>query len=335
MHNNFLRNNIIKNYNNNFLFSIFIIFVPLLFTFTIDLIFQERINEINKPLNRVNIIFEEKIIDKKTIKFNSEIDKPIIYNSFYSKFDEIISNYKKDLLRKKHSQKDNFLSNVNYLINNIKDDKKRNFIKKILPSISNYNKIILAERRQLIQIRDYLNVHKTLLKKDQQFLENLANKYSVSIKNTHKIDIIDNLMSNVDIIPNSIVLAQAANESGWGASRFAKDYNAFFGQYTYDSNLGVVPAERPIGKKHLIKYFSSIDESVQSYFYNINTHHAYKEFRELRKKLRQEGLSLDIKLLLSKLDSYAEDKNYIKSINSIISKNKLQKLDNIDYFMSL
>ena len=335
MHNNFLRNNIIKNYNNNFLFSIFIIFLSLLFTFTIDLIFQERINEINKPLNRVNIIFEEKIIDKKTIKFNSEIDKPIIYNSFYSKFDEIISNYKKDLLRKKHSQKDNFLSNVNYLINNIKDDKKRNFIKKILPSISNYNKIILAERRQLIQIRDYLNVHKTLLKKDQQFLENLANKYSVSIKNTHKIDIIDNLMSNVDIIPNSIVLAQAANESGWGASRFAKDYNAFFGQYTYDSNLGVVPAERPIGKKHLIKYFSSIDESVQSYFHNINTHHAYKEFRELRKKLRQEGLSLDIKLLLSKLDSYAEDKNYIKSINSIISKNKLQKLDNIDYFMSL
>ena len=335
MHNNYSKGNTIKNYENNVLFSTLIIFLPLLFTFVIDIIFSEKQIKNDKSFNKASIIYEKNFINKRPIKFNSEVEKPLIYNSFYSKFDEIILNYKNDSFQKEKSQTDNFLSDTSLLIDSIEDDKKRNFIKKILPSIFKYNKIILAEKNKLIEINDYLNTHKTLNKKDQLYLENLANKYSVSIKNTHKIDIINNLFFKVDIIPNSIVLAQAANESGWGVSRFAKDYNAFFGQYTYDSNQGVVPAERPVGKKHLIKYFSSIDESVESYFYNINTHNAYKKFRELRKKLREESLSLDVKLLVSKLDSYAEDKNYIKSINSIISKNDLQNLDNIDSLMSL
>ena len=334
MHNNYLKGNIINN-NNNFLFSILIIFIPLLFTFTIDLFFSEKPIEINKPFNKANIVYEKNFIDRSAIKFNNKIEKPLVYNSFYSKFDEVILNYKNDFFQKKKSQTDIFSSDINFLIDTIEDDKKRNFIKKILPSIFKYNKMILAERNRLIEIKDYLNTYKTLNKKDQLFIENLANKYSVAIKNTHKIDIINNLIFKVDVIPNSIVLAQAANESGWGASRFAKDYNAFFGQYTYDSSLGVVPAERPDGKKHLIQFFSSIDESVKSYFYNINTHNAYKEFRELRKKLRDKNLPLDVKLLISKLDSYAEDENYIKSINSIISKNKLQNLDNIDSYVSL
>ena len=37
-----------------------------------------------------------------------------------------------------------------------------------------------------------------------------------------------------------LYLAQAAIESGWGKSRFAKEYNALFGEYTYDQNQGVV-----------------------------------------------------------------------------------------------
>ena len=50
------------------------------------------------------------------------------------------------------------------------------------------------------------------------------------------------------MIPNSIVLAQAAIESGWGSSRFAQEYNALFGEYTYDNSKGVVPLERESGE---------------------------------------------------------------------------------------
>ena len=99
------------------------------------------------------------------------------------------------------------------------------------------------------------------------YLNNLANKYLINSKNKHKIDLVQELLQSVDIIPTSIVLAQAANESGWGRSRFAREYNALFGQYTYDEKSGVIPYEREEGKKHLIKNFSSsnLDYIVETY----------------------------------------------------------------------
>ena len=42
----------------------------------------------------------------------------------------------------------------------------------------------------------------------------------------------------------------------------------------------------------------------------------------------------NIKLLVQQLDSYAADKNYIKTINSIIDANKLNKFDAFIYSAS-
>ena len=39
----------------------------------------------------------------------------------------------------------------------------------------------------------------------------------------------------------------------------------------------------------------------------------------------------NIKLLVNELDSYAADKNYIKTINSIIDVNKFNQFDNFSY----
>ena len=100
----------------------------------------------------------------------------------------------------------------------------------------------------LFKMADYLKDMKTLKKDDILYLNNLAKKYKINTKNIHKIDLVNELLHSVDIIPNSIVLAQAANESGWGTSRFAKEYNALFGQYTYDENNGVIPFDRDEGK---------------------------------------------------------------------------------------
>ena len=83
------------------------------------------------------------------------------------------------------------------------------------------------------------------------------------------------------------------------------------------------------GKKHLIKFFPTINDSIQSYFNNINTHKAYDKFRKKRKLLRDNNLQLDPETLVQKLDVYAEDKNYVKTLKSIIRINKLTKFDNI------
>ena len=125
------------------------------------------------------------------------------------------------------------------------------------------------------------------------------------------------------------MLAQAVNESGWGSSRFATEYNALFGEYTYDNNSGIVPYRREEGKKHLVKYFTTIDQSVDSYFTNINSHFAYDKFRKIRKVLRDQKSPFNISLLVNKLDVYAEDDGYVDTIISIIHDNKFTQYDNI------
>ena len=168
-------------------------------------------------------------------------------------------------------------------------------------------------------------------KLDIIFLEKISKKYRLKTNNKLKYQIVNELLDLVDVIPSSIVLAQAANESGWGTSRFAREFNALFGEYTYDYSKGVVPLLREEGEKYLVKSFKSIDKSVQSYFNNLNSHYAYSDFREVRKIMRQQNNFSNIKLLVNELDSYAADKNYIDTINSIIDANKLNKFDSFNY----
>jgi len=210
--------------------------------------------------------------------------------------------------------------------------KKVEFIETLLPLIAYQNQQILVERERLFKIQNYLLDNKTLNQNDLEYLSAIADKYLIETNNKHKIDIVDKLLLSVNIIPTSIVLAQAVTESGWGTSRFAKEYNALFGQYTYNEKKGVIPYEREIGKKHLIKHFSSLDKSVESYFKNINTHYAYEKFRSIRNAMHEDNL--DIKLLTKALDVYAEDKSYVDTINSIIDSNEFTQFDLRSYIFT-
>ena len=208
---------------------------------------------------------------------------------------------------------------------------KQDFIKTLLPLISYENQKILLERKNLYNIQEALVNDKTLTNRDLYYLKKIAKKYKININNKHKIDLVNQLLIFVDVIPNSIVLAQAANESGWGTSRFAKEYNALFGEYTYDFSKGVMPLKREEGKKHLVKAFSSYNNSVESYFKNINTHYAYENFRLTRKLMRDKNNFSNINLLVDTLNTYAEDNDYVETISSIIESNKLSQFDIINY----
>jgi len=208
---------------------------------------------------------------------------------------------------------------------------KQHFIKTLLPLISYENQKILLERKNLFNIKEILLNEKTLENQELAYLKKIAKKYKIKASNKHKIDLVNQLLISIDIIPNSIVLAQAANESGWGTSRFAIEYNALFGEYTYDFSKGVMPLKREEGKKHLVKAFASYDKSVKSYFKNINTHYAYEKFRLTRKLMRDNNNFLNINLLVKRLNTYAEDNNYVETISSIIETNKLSQFDIINY----
>ena len=221
--------------------------------------------------------------------------------------------------------------NVNDINLDFLSQSKKDFVKTLLPLISYQNQNILLERSKLEELRDSLTNNNTLSKTDLKFLNKISKKYRIKSDNKHKYDLVNELLNRVDIIPNSIVLAQAANESGWGTSRFAREYNALFGEYTYDYSDGVVPLLREEGEKHLVKTFTSVDKSVQSYFNNLNSHYAYEDFREVREIMREKNNFSNIKLLVEELDSYAADINYITTINSIIDTNKLDQFDAFSY----
>ena len=159
------------------------------------------------------------------------------------------------------------------------------------------------------ELKGKLETFRTLNNNEIRKLNEIAQKYNIKYQNIHKLDLVDEILSNVDVIPNSIVLAQAAIESGWGKSRFAKEYNALFGEYTYDDSEGVIPLERENGDTHLIKAFSSYGNSVESYFDNINSHYAYEDFREIRNIMRKRNNFSNVNLLVNKLSTYAEDEN--------------------------
>jgi uncharacterized FlgJ-related protein len=315
------------------IFPPFFLLLPFAFTFFLSsfLLIDNR-NENQIVINDTEILFENFMNENF---FQNKLDSKYKINNDHdvsSLSPNIKIKPKKLKILESQEIKKSALNLENVIFSENLNKKKLNFIKTILPIVVKQNEEIILTRSKLKEIQNYLIKNKTLDKFDQVFLSNAAKKYSIKSKNIHKLDMIEDLLNNVDIIPNSLVIAQAANESGWGSSRFAKDYNALFGEYTYDLNNGVVPAKREEGKKHLIKYFETYEKSVESYFKNINSHSAYKEFRSLRSKLRSKNSSsyINVDLLIRELDRYAEDINYVETLSSIIRVNNLKELDNIN-----
>ena len=136
------------------------------------------------------------------------------------------------------------------------------------------------------------------------------------------------LMRRVDTVPASLALAQAAEESGWGTSRFAQEGNALFGQWTTAEGEGLVPRRREAEASHKVRVFDELHDAVAAYLHNLNTHRAYRQFRLTRAEQRAESGRLDSVALVEDLKSYSErGEDYVASIKTIIRVNRLRQLD--------
>jgi len=199
------------------------------------------------------------------------------------------------------------------------DTKKKRelFIKIILPLILDENQKITEDRKKLFKIlsKNFNTVG------ERVWLKRRFKEYKIEDKDLSK------LKMRMDIIPVSLALAQAANESGWGTSRFALEGNALFGQWTW-SKKGISPKNKDPNKSHKVLQFQILKASVRAYKNNLNTHNAYQEFREARAKLRQEDKAI-IGLKLSKyIKNYAAiGEKYVEIINGIIEQNSLTDFD--------
>ena len=202
------------------------------------------------------------------------------------------------------------------------DTKKKRelFIKIVLPLILDENNKIAEDRKKLFKIisKNFNTVG------ERVWLKRRFREYKIEDQDLAK------LKMRMDIIPVSIAIAQAANESGWGTSRFALEGNALFGQWTW-SKKGISPKNKDPDQSHKILQFQILKASVRAYKNNLNTHNAYKEFRETRAKLRQENkriIGLDLTKYIKNYAAIGE--KYVAIIDGIIENNSLTDFDKAD-----
>ena len=231
-------------------------------------------------------------------------------------------NYDLKAIRAGQKVKPIYLTKLPKDINTLGDTKTKRelFIKIVLPLILHENEKIIDDRKRLFKI-----LGKNFNSPGEKVWFNRRFKeYKIKDKDLAE------LKMRMDIIPVSIALAQAANESGWGTSRFALEGNALFGQWTWSKN-GISPKNKDPDQNHKILQFQILKASVRAYKNNLNTHNAYKEFREVRAKLRQSGTNITGLALIKYLKNYAAiGEKYTEIIKGIIEHNSLTDFDKVN-----
>jgi Bax protein len=205
------------------------------------------------------------------------------------------------------------------------DERKRVFIKMVLPLVLHVNEVIAYDRQRIVALQKEFQRDKTLSIADATWLRSMAAGYGLG----DDADF-DELLHRVDVIPASLAVAQAAVESGWGTSRYAHEGKALFGQYTFKDGDGLTPREREEGKTHKIKSFESLLDAVKAYAANLNTNPAYDDFRKTRAKMRAKDVDPDGYDLAQTLLKYSELREaYVKALRKIIDSNELSRFDDV------
>lgn len=215
-------------------------------------------------------------------------------------------------------ENDKYFSQQLYDFSSISDIKQRKklFIDYMSLIIETENREIMNDRLHLLELRE----KRELTQCEFEFVNNIEKAYLCDVSNSEEEINWEKLLNRVDVVPSELAITQAAIESGWGTSGFAKRGNNLFGHWTYKVGSGLVPKERKLGLRHEIAVFDSVNESVRKYLFNLNTNSAYKKFRLSRSVLRSNDVELRGDILSQGLKRYSETgSEYIKMINRMMS----------------
>ena len=276
---------------------------------------QSKSSQVNYTIE--NMKFDDETSESKSVDYISKADEMLeIFKKYEFSVDSFLNDESANLIIFS-SLPDDFME-----IKSV-NERKKLFINTLLPIIYSENLKILEDRKKIL---DWWNESQgENFSRDfwPSWLFELSEKYETFDSN------LGNLLMKVDVIPISMALAQAAIESGWGTSRYLREGNAIYGQYTFEKDRGIRPERRESNEKFFIKRFSNLSESTRSYFKNINTHRAYVDFREERKKFRMNGIKLSGVKLVKFLTSYSERRDeYVKDVENVIQSNNFMKFDN-------
>lgn len=208
-------------------------------------------------------------------------------------------------------------------------NKKRLFFRGIAPLILRSNELIQNDRKRLEEISSSFLQNTSISETDQIWLQKLAELYKVKTNEGQLNEsMLEELWVKVDVVPPSLAMAQGAEESGWGTSRFAAAGNAIYGQWTWGKNAIVPKEQREELGNYGIAAFESLQESVSAYMLNLNTHNAYAGLRGKRAELRKNGDKISGSVLAEQLTKYSErGEEYVKTLKNMMDYNQLSPVD--------
>lgn len=194
-------------------------------------------------------------------------------------------------------------------------ERKERFIHLMLPSILMAQEKILQERSRLEQLR-------------MRILSGAGNAIDsaavMQVLKRYKCQSMDQLLDNIHPHPVSIVLAQAAIETGWGTSRFFREAKNVYGMWSYNTSENRIKAfQGRNGKSIYLRKYDNLHDSVYDYFYTVARSHAYKDFRKARRETQN---PYD---LIQYLRNYSEMRDaYVEILRKVIRQNELTRFDN-------
>ena len=137
----------------------------------------------------------------------------------------------------------------------------------------------------------------------------------------YRTDRVDELLKRVEVVPISLLMAQAALESSWGGSRIAREGNNLFGVVTWGDDA-VPPPGGSDGSGQRYASYGSILESVRAYVVMLNRLPSYQRFREIRSRSR------DPQKMAEGLKNYSERRSaYVGDIKEVMLVNRLDRYD--------
>jgi Bax protein len=208
-------------------------------------------------------------------------------------------------------------------------EKKAKFFAFLQPYIRDANAEIGRKRSTLLMVESRVR-QGILNKRDNVWLHRIAREFGLMLDPHVPLtpEDLEVLLLRVDRIPPSLALAQAALESGWGTSRFARKGNNLFGKWCYEPGCGIVPRDRPAGATYELQHYRSPMESFADYIRNLNSNPAYESLWLIRAESRLAGEEATGIELADGIFRYSEEGwLYISKVKGVIRSNGLEAMD--------
>ena len=194
-------------------------------------------------------------------------------------------------------------------------ERKDKFIDMLLPSVLTAAHGIQQTKNRLSAIQERMDQDQTLSASDSIFLQK-------QLKDWRAEDIEELLNEKMITRPNSIMLAQAALETGWGSSRFFIAANNTFGVWSFNSNESRI---RALGTRDgtpvYVKKYDDLSASIIDY-YKVIAKGPYEEYRKARRRTDNPYALVEYLFRYSELGQ-----EYINRLKTVMRKSNLVKYD--------